>query len=40
MRNKEEKERKVIEIFWDKPIDRDTIVRVFNIVLQSKWNKN
>lgn len=34
---KEEKERKVIEIFWDKPIDRDTIVRIFNIVLNSKW---
>lgn len=37
MRKKEEKERKVIEIFWDKPIDRDTIVKIFNMVLKSKW---
>jgi hypothetical protein len=41
MRKEEnERERNVIEIFWDEPIDRETIVKIFDIVLKSKGNKN
>jgi len=35
-KEKKEVERKVIEIFWKDPIDRETIVKIFNIVLNSK----
>jgi len=35
-KKKVEKERKVIEIFWTEPIDRETIVKIFNMVLNSK----
>lgn len=35
-KEKKEKERKIIEIFWKEPIDRETIVKIFNIVLNSK----
>ncbi len=35
-KEKKEVERKVIEIFWKEPIDRETIVKIFNMVLNSK----
>jgi hypothetical protein len=33
---KQEKERKAVDIFWDKPLDKETILKLVKIVLNSK----